>query len=752
MGVSMIHNTSMNITQTTTPTGIQAAWSLLTQGRPAFRAWLNQHADGIQATDWLGLGMAHMLLSQWQEAQPALERSLALDENNERTLAALGAVATQLGDAERAVHYFDRAVALAPGLAGLWADRSRALHAAGRFQDALESVERALSVQPNLQPAWLSRGTILRELGRYQDAIDSLQHALRLAPGDVIAWNGLADTLFEAERPQEAADCAAHALTLAPQRAELWLSRGSALMALEQWEQALEAYEHARALDPDDGKTWVGCARALKYLSGNNGYIKQALKYMEQGLIRLPHDTGFVVEAMYMAQKQAFWERLPMLWQRALERIDEHNRPDMCFTMLSNPQADGHAILRGARAVAARQRIRVPQLEAGWPRPGREHPPRPRIGYLSGDFNDHPVSFLMTGVFEAHDKSRFEVFGIDVHKGEQNHASRHRARIEAAFGERLVALGAISTVDTVRRIRELKLDVLIDLMGVTGDGRMGVLLRRPAPLQVMYLGFPGSSGMEEMDYILADRHVAPPGSEEEFAEHVVRLPDTFQPNDRQRTLPEATPPRAALGLPGNGFVFCCHCNTYKINPGLFDIWCRLLAAVPGSVLWLVSGSEFADSNLRAQAVQRGIAPERLVFAPRCGYADYLARYRAADLFLDTLPFNGGTTCSDALWAGLPVLTQTGCSFAGRMATSLLHAVGAPELVTANAAEYEARALHLARHPEELRALRERLETQRLRCPLFDTTRFTRHLEWALEHMCERRRRGLPPAAFDVPAL
>ena len=294
--------------------------------------------------------------------------------------------------------------------------------------------------------------------------------------------------------------------------------------------------------------------------------------------------------------------------------------------------------------------------------------------------------------------------------------------------------------------------VLIDLMGATGDGQASVVLLRPAPLQVTWLGFPGTSGMDEIDYILADRHVAPPGSEGEFSECIVRLPDTFQPNDSQRAISSAVPTRASQGLPENGFVFCCHNNTYKVLPGMFDIWMRLLHRVPGSVLWLVNDGEHVRTNLRAQAARRGIDGGRLVFAERSAYGDYLARYRLADLFLDTLPFNAGTTASDALWAGLPVLTQTGRSFAGRMAASLLHAVGLPELVTQTADEYEALALRLATHAQELAALRQRLNQQGRASALFDTARLTRHLEQALLTMCQRQQQGLPPQGFDVPAL
>ena len=379
------------------------------------------------------------------------------------------------------------------------------------------------------------------------------------------------------------------------------------------------------------------------------------------------------------------------------------------------------------------------------------NPAQPAAWLLRGNtLRDHAVSYLLAGALETHERNAFRVIGLDA-CAKAVPDTPMRQRVLAAFDES-IALGRCTPEEAASRIRALRLDVLIDLMGATGDGQAGVPLLRPAPLQVAWLGFPGTSGMDEIDYILADRHVAPPGSEGEFSECVVRLPDTFQPNDSQRVISPVTPTRASQGLPASGFVFCCHNNTYKLLPGMFDIWMRLLHAVPGSVLWLVNDGEYARANLREQAARRGIAADRLVFAERCDYPDYLARYRLADLFLDTLPFNAGTTASDALWAGLPVLTQTGRSFAGRMATSLLHAVGLPELVTQTADEYEALALRLATHAQELAALRQRLNQQGRASALFDTARLTRHLEQALLTMCQRQQQGLPPQGFDVPAL
>lgn len=726
---------------------LQDVARLVGQGQPrqaagAARQLLCQRAGDPQA--WQLLGTALLMAGEPGEAVGALERSLELNGRDARTCSLLGVAQSQLGEHAAAVASFDRAVGLAPDQPQLWCDRARALHAVRRFTDALTSTDRALALQASLPQAWLVRGNVLRELDQLPEAVTSLQTAASLAPDDTAALHALAEALFEAKRWTETSACCEHALSLAPAHAGLWISQGNAEQELAHPERAAACYERACQLAPEDARGWVGRARALVKL----GRFSEAVDCLERGVARDPQKRLFTLELMRLSQEQVLWDRLPLLWPQALAAAEGHEAPGAPFFMLAHPQASGADLLRGARATVAAARLKLPaRLPAAGLGAGGA---RLRVGYLSGDLRDHAVSYLMAGVFEAHDRARFDVVGIDLCPKPQA-ATPLRQRVTAAF-DPLLEVGQLPAGEIAARIRELRLDVLIDLMGATSFSQAGVLLRRPAPLQVTYLGFPGTSGMNEIDYLIGDRWVAPPGSERDFSEQLVRLPDSFQANDDRRRIAEQTPTRASLGLPEQGFVFCCHNNTYKILPRSFDIWMRLLERVPGSVLWLVQNSDFAAENLRAQARRRGVDPARLVFARRLGYEAYLAQYRQADLFLDTLPFNAGTTASDALWAGLPVLTQLGQTFAGRMAASLLHNVGLPELVTRSDEEYEALALRLATEPGLLRGLRERLTAQRLSVPLFNTRRFTRHLEWALTAMCERNRQGLPPASFDVPAL
>jgi predicted O-linked N-acetylglucosamine transferase (SPINDLY family) len=353
---------------------------------------------------------------------------------------------------------------------------------------------------------------------------------------------------------------------------------------------------------------------------------------------------------------------------------------------------------------------------------------------------------LLAGVFERHDRRRFETFAISLRPEEESALGQ---RVKGAF-DRFIDVSGQSDGAVAELLHALEIDIAVDLTGFTDGLRPQIFSRRPAPIQVTYLGFPATTGAPYMDYILADAFVIPPAQAQHFSECVVYLPDCFQANDDQRVI-SARVTRTDAGLPEGAFVFCCFNNSYKLNPAMFDIWMRLLDRVPGSVLWLVSAGAAVGGNLRREAMNRGVDPERLVFAPRQPYAEYLGRLQLADLFLDTLPFNAGTTASDALWAGLPVLTCAGEAFAARMAGSLLQAVGLPELITHSLADYEAKALELARQPELLRGLRQRLAANRRAAPVFDTDRCRRSLESAYIEMWQRHERGQGRQSFAMHA-
>jgi protein O-GlcNAc transferase len=371
-----------------------------------------------------------------------------------------------------------------------------------------------------------------------------------------------------------------------------------------------------------------------------------------------------------------------------------------------------------------------------------------RIAYLSTDFRAHAVAFLIVGIFEHHDKGRFETTAISFGRDDN---SETRARIQTAF-DRFIDVQDMSDFKVASLMREWEVDIAIDLNGHTGDSRTAILAHRPAPLQVNYLGYPGTMGASYIDYIIADRFVIPKAQEDHYSEKIVYLPDAYQANDRKRRIADRTPARSETGLPERGFVFACFNNTYKIGPEVFDVWMRLLRGIEGSVLWLLEDNAIAAANLKREAELRGVAPARLVFAPRTTPDQHLARHRLADLFLDTLPYNAHTTASDALWMGLPLVTTPGSTFPGRVGASLLHAIGLSDLVTASLADYESLAQKLAQEPGALAAIKAKLAANRDSHPMFDTARFARYLESAYATMWERQQRGEEPASFSVAAL
>jgi len=354
----------------------------------------------------------------------------------------------------------------------------------------------------------------------------------------------------------------------------------------------------------------------------------------------------------------------------------------------------------------------------------------------------------MAELFERHDRARFETIAVSFGPDD---GSEMRARLRAAF-DRFIDVKGSSDGEIAGIMRDLEIDIAVDLKGFTENSRPGIFAHRPAPITVSYMGFPATMNSELIDYIIGDRIIIPETEKSNYSEKVVYLPDSYWVNDSKKRISERKFSRAELGLPENGFVFCCFNNNYKIRPNFFDVWMRLLRAVEGSVLWLFEGNPAVARNLRREAQARGIAPERLIFAPRMELEDHLARHRFADLFLDTLPYNAHTTATDALWTGLPVLTCTGTTFVGRVCTSLLNAVGLPEMITESLDAYEALALKLANDQDALAAIKEKLAGNRGSHPLFDTDRFRRHVEAAFVTMFERRQRGEPPASFSVEPL
>jgi predicted O-linked N-acetylglucosamine transferase (SPINDLY family) len=524
-----------------------------------------------------------------------------------------------------------------------------------------------------------------------------------------------------------------------PDHAEALSNRGNALVELKRPADALVSYERAIALNPGSAEAFNNRGNALLELKRPG----DALASYDRALAIDPNNRSAFDNFANTALLCCDWKRKDGIAQRIDQRLEMWGYIDP-FVMLCY-STDNKILISCARNYI-RARIPIPCTPLYQRSPG--HQRRIRIAYLSADFRVHAIARLIAELFEVHDRDRFEIIGVSYGKTDR---SPMRSRLEKSF-DQFHDVSGVSNAETARLLRQAEVDIAVDLNGYTRGARPEVLAFRPAPVQVNYLGYPGTMGAEFIDYIIADAIVLPFEQQAYYTEKIVHLPDCYQVNDRKREMAAAPPTRKDEGLPEVGFVFCCFNNNYKITREVFEIWLRLLKQVDGSVLWLLRDNETAQRNLRREAEAAGIASTRLVFAERVPLDRHLARHSLADLFLDTLPYNAHTTASDALWAGLPIVTCMGETFPGRVAASLLQAIGLPELVTSSALEYEQLAQRLASRPEELGPFRTKLHQNRLTFPLFDTDRFVRQLEAAYVRMWERSQAGLEPESFSVTAV
>jgi predicted O-linked N-acetylglucosamine transferase (SPINDLY family) len=692
------------------------------------------------ATAMLAEAAALHRQGRFAEALAGCDRALSIAPEHADALVGRGNALRALGRRDEALASFAGAIAAAPDSANAFNCHGVCLQELGRNAEALASYGRALALDPDYAQALNNRGNALQGADRYADALADYERALAVNPDYAAAWNKRGACLQQLNRHAEAIASYDRALAIKPDYAEAWCNRGGALNQIRRYEDAIASHDRALLLRPDYADARCGRGNALRNLLRHGEAAEEYAK-----LLRIA--PGYPLARGLMADSRVQCCDWRGFDGDAAAIASEVQAGKLCVTPFAFLTVSDSAVaqLRCARTYAGVQyRAAPPAVFSG----GKYAHEKIRVAYVSGDFKQHAVSFLMAGVFERHDRSRFETIAISFGPGD---ASAVRMRVKNAFG-RFIDVAGNTDSEVAQLMRELEVDIAVDLMGFTGDNRTGIFAQRPAPVQVSYLGFPGTMGAPYLDYLLADRYLIPAEHEAAYAEKVVCLPDTFQANDAQREIAERTPTRTEAGLPESGFVFCCFNNSYKVTPRIFDIWMRLLAKVDGGVLWLVKDRPSVEDNLRREAAARGVDPHRLVFAPRLPYPEHLARYRIADLFLDTRPFNAGTTASDALWAELPLLTCSGEAYAARMAGSLLHAIGLPELVTHTLEDYEALALKLATDVELLAGIRAKLAQNRTTHPLFDTERFTRHLESAYLTMWERRQRGEPPAGFAVTAI
>ena len=667
-----------------------------------------------------------------ERAIPIYRRLLADFPGHARLLFLLGSAETQRGHAAEGLRMLDQCLAAEPFNADVFNNRGLALQKLKRIDEALASFDRAIGLAPGSPEAHINKGLALREQGRFPEALQCFERALEIDPGNPEQHNNRGNVLIDLGRAGEALASFDRAIELAADYPEAHANRGSALQELGLMAQALASFDRAIELNPS-----LAEAHNLR-----GDFLLKARREPEarasfERAYRLDPDLEFVYpRLLYSRLRTCDWNNIEAQLARLQAKLARGEQSCMPFDALG---LTGSASIQRRVAQSYAARRFPPRAELG-PIPTRQRAAKIRLGYYSADYRDHATTRLIAELFELHDRSRFELIGFDF--GPASDDAMHRRVREAC--DRFIDLRTMSDREAAALSRELRIDIAVDLKGYTEDCRPRIFAERAAPVQAGYLGYPGTMGAEYIDYIIADRVLIPPGSESHYSEKIVFLPDSYQVNDRKRVVADRSFGREELGLPSEGFIFCCFNNNYKITPPTFDAWMRILKRVETSVLWLIEDSPTAAANLRSEAGRRGVRADRLVFAQRTNLPDHLARHRSADLFLDTLPYNAHTTASDALWTGLPVLTCAGEAFASRVAASLLSAVGLPELITDGLAAYEALAVKLASDPPRLARIRQKLLAGRLAMPLFDTPRFAGHIEAAYAEMHERWLAGLPP--------
>ena len=641
----------------------------------------------------------------FDSADSILKRVLQVDSKNLPALHILGLIKASQSNYREAADYLARAARIHPNDASIQYNLAKALSDSGNDKDALAHHKKAVALAPNNPEAWLSYGKTASNLGRYDDALVWYGKALNLKPDYAEALINKGATLKELKRYEEAIAFAEQALVINPNLAEAWANKGAALKDLTRYEEAIVHYDKALSLKFDIDWVWG--------------------------------------DLLYTKMKICDWAGLKESLEGISKKVMANEKVSQALSLLA--LSDDALLHKKCSAIFAQAKYPANPTLGFIPKLSKKE--KIRIAYFSPDFRNHPVSLLTAELFEVHDRDRFEVFAFSLQKAPIGDETNLRLR--KGF-DRFIDVDEMSDQEIAQLARELEIDIAIDLAGPTQYSRTGIFSYRAAPIQVNWLGYPGTIGADFIDYIVADKIIIPEPHQQFYAEKIVYLPNTYMVDDSKRTASTRVFTREEFGLPKNAFVFCCFNNDYKFNPQVLDSWSRILLTAKNSVIWISENNEYFRSNIVAEFESRGIDHDRIIFAQRVEMmADHLSRYALADLFLDTHPYNAHTTALDSLKAGVPVLTLMGQSFASRVAASLLNAIGLPELITNTQEEYEALAIDLAMNPQKLTDIKLKLAKNRLTSPLFDTPLFTKNLEAAYIKMIERYQADLEPEHISI---
>ena len=646
-------------------------------------AVLRLNSKDLVALQILGLCMA--MQGRLREAVSPLSKAAQLDPKNAELLSNLARSQHGAELYREALETYAKLLRLVPDSAQIQTDRGTAFAKLKRFDEAEEAYEKAIMLQPDYFLAWSNRGNLLNELGLTEQAIQSYEKALQINPNYAETWTNLGNAFFNLSRFSDAVVYHEKALSLNPAYGEAWSNYGNTLLEMKEDERAYESYAKAFQIKPD-----------------------------------VPFLYGQLLSAKLGSCQ---WDQAEPNTNAILARINATDKVCMPFVLLSTSASLAQQLSCAKVFIADR----CPPVSYNLVEHQRsvDNKQKIRIGYFSSDFKQHPVGILMENILSCHDRTAFEFYGYFLNKKTLDQVETSINRLFDSAHD----LFGVTDKDAHALIAQHQLDIAIDLNGHTSGARTALFSHRLAPIQVNYLGYAGTSGATFFDYLIADPVVIPPSDQVFFTEKIAYLPDSFFPVDTSIRDFGDLPSRNSQGLPDDGFIFACFNNAYKIQPEIFRLWMNLLQAVEGSVLWLTTPSSKAIKNLQAACEELGINSSRLIFAKReAERKDHLSRLRLADLFLDTPHYNAHATCADALWAGVPVLTQAGSTFAGRVAASQLHALDMADCIAVSSEAYTEKAIELALNPALLQSVRSRLSQKGKSMPLFDSRLYVRNLE------------------------
>ncbi len=659
-------------------------------------------------------------------------KAIAINQSFAEAWSNKGASLVKLKRYDEAIAHLDKALSLKSDFAETWFNKANLLNDLKRYDEAIIHYDKTISLQDDFIEAWANKGAVLNNLKRYDEAITHYNKALTLDKNFAEVWLNKGNTLRLLKCFEKALVHFDRALSLKPNLAEAWLSKGNALSELKRYDEAIVQFDKALSLKPDFAEVWSSKGNALNELK----CFDKAIEHLDKALNLNPSIDWVPIDLLHLKMKICRWADVTdsvKVIAKKMMATDKVSQPFPLLALIDEPLLHQQSSKNYIKS-------KYPFDDTLGPIPRRVKTQKIRIGYFSADFQSHAISALIAELIELHDKDKFEIIAFSFGIDDKSHL---RSRLFKAF-DQFIDVNHMSDMDIAMLSRELQIDIAVDLGGHTSGARTNILAHRAAPIQVNYLGYPGTLGAEYIDYIVADQVIIPTELQSCYVEKVVYLPNSYQANDRKRLISDKQFTRKQLGLPEEGFVFCCFNNNFKILPATFASWMKILKSVDDSVLWLLQDNHWVVDNLKREAYKHGVEESRLVFAERMDPAEHLARHQKADIFLDTFPYNAHTTGSDALWAGLPILTLMGKTFASRVAASLLNAVGLPEMITSSVEEYESLAIDLALNPNKLSKIKSQLAENRLSLPLFDTPLFAKNIEEAYSKMYERYQENLKP--------